>query len=79
MVTLSTETDNKLLEELKTGFKRTVKWNEYTSEMTKQTKTNNLNYLIDLTFTKVNRLSSYDIKMKIIEFLIRSIKHQVLK
>ena len=47
--------------------------------MTKQTKNNNLNYLIDLTFTKVNRLSSYDIKMKIIEFLIRSIKHQVLK
>ena len=34
MVTLSTETDNKLLEELKTGFKRTVKWNEYRSEMT---------------------------------------------
>ena len=26
------------------------------SEMTKQTKTNNLNYLIDLTFSKVSRL-----------------------
>ena len=54
--TLSTEDDNKLLEQLKTGFKRTIKWNKYRSDMTKQTKTNNLNYLIDLTFNKVNRL-----------------------
>ena len=54
--TLSTEDDNKLLEQLKTGFKRTIKWNKYRSDMTKQTKTNNLNYLIDPTFNKVNRL-----------------------
>ena len=54
-VTLSTEDDNKLLEQLKTGFKRTIKWNKYRSKMSNQTKTNNLNYLIDLTFTKVNR------------------------
>ena len=54
-VTLSTKDDNKLLEQLKTGFKKTIKWNKYRSEMTSQTKTNNLNYLIDSTFTKVNR------------------------
>ena len=35
----------------------TIKWNKYRSEMPKQTKNNNLNYLIDPTFTKVNRLS----------------------
>ena len=46
----------KLLEQLKTGFKRTIKWNRYRSEMTNQTQNNNLNYLIDPTFTKVNRL-----------------------
>ena len=40
---------------LKTGFKRTIKWNKYRSEMTNHTK-NNLNHLIDPTFTKVNRL-----------------------
>ena len=56
VVTLSTETDKKLLEQLRTGFKRTIKWNKYRSEMTNQTKNNNLNYLIDPTFTKVNRL-----------------------
>ena len=56
VVTLSTENDKRLLEKLRTGFKRTIKWNKYRSEMTNQTKNNNLNYLIDPTFTKVNRL-----------------------
>ena len=56
VVTLSAENDNKLLEQLKTGFKRTIKWNKYRSEMSNQTKSNNLNYLIDQTFTNVNRL-----------------------
>ena len=56
VVTLSTQDDNKRLEQFKTGFKRTIKWNKYRSEMTNQTQNNNLNYLIDPTFTKVNRL-----------------------
>ena len=33
VVTLSTENDN-FLEQLKSGFKRTIKWNKYRSEMT---------------------------------------------
>ena len=56
VVTLSTKDDNNFLEQLKSGFKRTIKWNKYRSEMTNQTKTNHLNHLIDPTFTKVNRL-----------------------
>ena len=56
VVTLSTEDDNNFLEKLKSGFKRTTKWNKYRSEMTNQAKTNHLNYLIDPAFTKVNRL-----------------------
>ena len=56
VVTLSTEDDNKLSEQLKLGFKRTIKRSKYRSEMSEQAKTNNLNYLIDLTFNKVNRL-----------------------
>ena len=55
-VTLSTQNNNNLLEQLRTGFKRTIKWNKDRSEMTNQTKTNDLNHLIDLTFTKINRL-----------------------
>ena len=56
VVTLSTENDKKLLEQLRTGFKRTIKWNKYRLEMTNHTQNNNLNYLIDPTFIKVNRL-----------------------
>ena len=55
VVTLSTENDKALLEQLRTGFKRTIKWNKYKSEMTNQSKNNNLKYLTDPTFTKVNR------------------------
>ena len=47
VITLSAENGNKLLEQLKTGFKRTNTWNKYRSEMSNQTKINNLNYLID--------------------------------
>ena len=56
VVTLSAENDNKLLEQLKTGFKRTIKWNKYRSEIYNQTKHNNLDYFTDPTFTNVNRL-----------------------
>ena len=56
IVTLSAENDNKLLEQLKAGFKRTIKWNKYRSEMSNQTKNSSLNYLIEPTFTNVNRL-----------------------
>ena len=51
IVTLSTENDKTLLEQLRTRFKRTIKWNKYRSEMTNQTQNNNFNYLIDPTFT----------------------------
>ena len=56
VVSLSKENDIKLLEQLKSGFKRTIKWNKYRSQMTIQPQNNNLNYLIDPTFTNVNRL-----------------------
>ena len=55
-VNLSSKDNSNFLEQLKSGFKRTIKWNKYRSEMTNQTKTNHLNHLIDPTFTKVNRL-----------------------
>ena len=56
VVTLSTEEDNELLNKLKLGFKRTIKWNKYMSQMSNQTANNNLNYIIDRTFSNVSRL-----------------------
>ena len=47
--------DIKLLEQLKSGFKRFIKWNKYRSQMTIQPQNNNLNYLIDPIFTNANR------------------------
>ena len=44
----SKESDKKLLEQFISGIKRTVKWNKYRSQ------NNNLNYLINPAFTKVN-------------------------
>ena len=56
IVTLSAENDNKLSEQLKSGFRKSIKWNKYMSQMSNQNKNDNLNYLIDTTFSNVNRL-----------------------
>ena len=42
VVTLSKENDLKLLEQLKKGFKRTIKWNKYRSQMSIQPQNNSL-------------------------------------
>ena len=56
VVTLSKDDEIKLLTNLKSGFKREIIWNKYRSEMTTEAINNNLNILIDPTFTNVNGL-----------------------
>ena len=55
VVTLSKDDEIKLLTNLK-SFKREIIWNKYRSQMTTEAINNNLNILIDPTFTNVNRL-----------------------
>ena len=55
-VTLSKDDEIKLLTNLKSGFKREIIWNKYRSQMTTEAINNNLNILIDPTFTNANRL-----------------------
>ena len=55
-VTLSKDDKSKLLTNLKSGFKKEILWNRYRSQMTAEAINNNLNILIDPTFTNVNRL-----------------------
>ena len=55
-VTLSKDDEIKLLTNLKSGFKSEIIWNKYRSQMTTEAVNNNLNILIDPTFTNVNRL-----------------------
>ena len=40
VVTLSTNDNAELLQQLKSGFKRTINWNKYQSKVTIQDKTN---------------------------------------
>ena len=56
VLTLSKDDEIKLLTNLKSGFKRETKWNKYRSQMSTEAINNNLNILIDPTFTNVNRL-----------------------
>ena len=50
------DNDNKFLEHLKQGFRRTTSWNKYKSEITTQPKSNNLDYMIDPIFRNINTL-----------------------
>ena len=54
--TLSKDDEIKLLTNLKSGFKGEIIWNKYRSQVTTEAVNNNLNILIDPTFTNVNRL-----------------------
>ena len=76
VVTLSKENDIKLLEQLKTGIKRTIKWNKYISQITIELQNSNLNYLSDPTFTNVDRLFAVQV---ITETLFHIIMYQMLK
>ena len=56
VVTLSKDDEIKLLTNSKSGFTREIEWNKYRSQMSIEANNNNLNILIDPTFTNVNRL-----------------------
>ena len=54
VVTVSKDDEIKLLTNLKSGFTREIEWNKYRSQMTTEAISNNLNILINPTFTNVN-------------------------
>ena len=56
VVTLSTEDNQKLLQQLRPGLKRVINWNKYLSKPVLLAQNPNLNYLIDPSFQGVNRL-----------------------
>ena len=56
VVPLSKGDEIKLLTNLKSGFTKEIEWNKYRSQMSTEEENNNLNILIDPTFTNVNRL-----------------------
>ena len=50
VVTLSTQDNAKLLQQLKSGFRRTIKWNKYQSTPKKYAQSRYLNNLVDPSF-----------------------------
>ena len=56
IVTLSKNDEIKLLTNLKSRFKREIIWNKCRSQMSAGAANDNLNILIDSTFTNANRL-----------------------
>ena len=56
IVTLSINNKIKFLKIIKQGFKRTISWNKYRSEITTQPKNNNSDYLIDPTFRNIKSM-----------------------
>ena len=50
-VTLSTKDNEKLLQQLKSGFKKTINWNKYESSIKTFTQNRYLNYLINPSFS----------------------------
>ena len=56
VVTLSTQDNAKLLQQLKSDFKRTINWNKYESNIKTFTQSTYLNHLINPSFQGVNRL-----------------------
>ena len=55
VVTLSTQDNAKLLQQLKFGFKRTINWNKYESNVKTFAQNRYLKYLINPSFQEVNR------------------------
>ena len=56
VMTLSTQDNAKLLQQLKPGFERVINWNKYLSKLELLTQNPSLNQLVEPNFQGVNRL-----------------------
>ena len=56
VVNLSTQDNVKLLEQLKSGFRRTTNWNKYQTKASPERINQYLDFLLDPSFQGVNRL-----------------------
>ena len=56
VMTLSTQDNTKLLQKLKSGFKRTINWNKLQSKVSTQEQNQYLDYLVDPSFQRVSKI-----------------------
>ena len=70
VVNLSTQDNTKLLQQLKSGFERTINWKKYQSNPKTYAQNRYLNHLIDSSFQVLNSILYYLLKMEMIEHRI---------
>ena len=63
----------KLLKQLEFDFKRTIYWNKYLAKTTNQEQNRYLDYLVDPSFQRVNRLFVLALKMIMVGKVSRNI------
>ena len=56
MLTLSTQDHAKLLEQLRSGFKITINWSKHQTKVSPERKNQYLDFLINPSFQRVDRL-----------------------
>ena len=56
VITLSTQDNAKLLEQLTSSFKRTINWNKYQTKVPTERQNQYLDFLVDPSFQGVNRI-----------------------
>ena len=81
VVTLSTQDNAKLLQQLKSGFKRVINWNKYLSKPEILAQNPNLNHLVEPSFQGVNRLfvlafENDPQRMSAKRYYIRTVQHK---
>ena len=60
VVTLSTQDNARLLQQLKSGLKRVINWSKYLSKPGLLAQNPNLNHLVDPSFQGVKRLFAFE-------------------
>ena len=76
VVTLPNKDNVKLLQQIKSGFKRAINWNKCQADLKTYTQNQYLNHLVDPSFQGVIDFFYYLLKMKMIEHHIQNIIFQ---
>ena len=79
VVTLLTQDNAKLLQQLKSGFIRTIHWNKYQSKVTIQRQNQYLIFLINPSFQGVSRLFVLSLEDRRTEQVTSNFFFQLLK
>ena len=72
VLTLSTQDNAKMFQQLKSDFKRTISWNKYQSDPKTHAKNQYLNHLVEPCLQGVNRVLYYLLKMRMVVHPIQS-------